>query len=100
MCKKTSVRRQKKLSDALEKRLDALTENLAVAQVADKGIDLVKEIKELHTILRAVREGDSQGEADKGQAPRIILMWGEEAKTPAAAKAPVANSVNACSHVR
>lgn len=86
--KKTSAQRQKKLSDALETRLDALTESLAVAQVADKGIDLVKEIKELHAILRAVREGDKQGEADKGQVSRIILMWGEEPSPPAAGAVP------------
>lgn len=76
MCKKTSVRRQKRLLDALETRLDALTENLAVAQVADKGIDMVKEIKELHAILRAVREGDKATDASP---TRVILMWGNDA---------------------
>lgn len=84
MCKKNSTRRQKRLLEALETRLAALTENLAVAQVADKGIDMVKEIKELHSILRAVREGDGQAEPSKAQPPRIILMWGEEAQSPAA----------------
>ncbi|MEG2173819.1 MAG: hypothetical protein RRY29_11280 [Desulfovibrionaceae bacterium] len=79
MCKKTSVRRQKRLLDALELRLDALTENLAVAQVADKGIDMVKEIKELHTILKAVREGDKAPEGAAASPTRVILMWGNDA---------------------
>lgn len=79
MCKKISVRRQKRLLDALETRLDALTENLAVAQVADKGIDMVKEIKELHAILRAVREGDKATDAAAASPTRVILMWGNDA---------------------
>lgn len=76
MCKKTALRRRKKLLDALESRLDALTENLAVAQIADKGIDMVKEIKELHAILRAMQDGDSAADAAKAGPPRVILMWG------------------------
>lgn len=76
MCKKKAPRRRKKLLDALENRLDALTENLAVAQVAEKGIDMVKEIKELHAILRAMKDGDSAADAAKSGPPRVILMWG------------------------
>lgn len=79
MNKKLSTKRQQKLLDALETRLDALTENLAVAQVAEKGIDMVKEIKELHTILRSVREGDKDPEKQSASPSRIILLWGEEA---------------------
>lgn len=78
MNKRTSTKRQQKLLAALETRLDALTENLAVAQVAEKGIDMVKEIKELHTMLRSVREGDKVPENVNAQSTRIILMWGEE----------------------
>lgn len=76
MCKKTAPRRRKKLLDALESRLDTLTENLAVAQVADKGIDMVKEIKELHAILRAMQDGDTAADAAKAGPPRVILVWG------------------------
>lgn len=91
MNKRTSTKRQQKLLAALETRLDALTENLAVAQVAEKGIDMVKEIKELHTMLRSVREGDKVPENVNAQSTRIILMWGEEARAPAAEREQVSH---------
>lgn len=85
MCKKKSAHRQKRLLEALEARLDALTENLSIAQVAEKGIDMVKEIKELHAILRAMREGDAKVEGAHAPAPRVILMWGD---SPQAGESP------------
>ena len=45
-----------KLPDSLEKRLDLLSRTLDDAEIADKSIDIVREIKELHAILRSFRE--------------------------------------------
>jgi hypothetical protein len=42
--------------EALERRLGLLTSALEDAEVAEKSIDIVKEIKELHAILRLLRQ--------------------------------------------
>lgn len=59
------------LLDSLEQRLDVLTSTLSAADIAEKSIDIVKEIKELHGILRSLRdEGGAEG-------PRkIVVVWG------------------------
>ena len=78
--------RQKKLLTALEKRLEALTAGLESVEVQGKGIDLVKEIKELHHLLEAL-----QGEKTSPEAtaqPRVIVVWGEGALPSSSASVP------------
>ena len=43
---------------SLERRLLALTSGLDHADVSEKGIDVVKELRELHALLRALQESD------------------------------------------
>ncbi len=72
-------RRSKKsarLLDSLEQRLDLLTSTLGEAEVAGKSIDIVKEIKELHAILRSLREEDAPG-----APPKIMVVWGGPASS-------------------
>ncbi|WP_374288486.1 hypothetical protein [Desulfovibrio desulfuricans] len=59
------------LLDSLEQRLDLLTRTLSAADIAEKSIDIVKEIKELHAILRSLRD-DAPTEAE----PRMVVVWG------------------------
>ena len=65
-----------RLLDSLEQRLDLLTSTLGEAEVAGKSIDIVKEIKELHAILRSLREEDAP-EAP----PKIMVVWGGPASS-------------------
>ncbi len=65
-----------RLLDSLEQRLDLLTSTLGEAEVAGKSIDIVKEIKELHAILRSLREKDAP-EAP----PKIMVVWGGPASS-------------------
>ena len=54
-------RRKKALEKALHERLQRLTEHLDTAEVSEKSIDIVKEIKELHALARTLeQEGTSQ----------------------------------------
>lgn len=46
-------RRKKALEKALHERLQRLTEHLDTADVSEKSIDIVKEIKELHALAAA-----------------------------------------------
>lgn len=56
---------------SLEQRLDKLTRTLDTADIAEKSIEIVKEIKELYAILRALREGQVP------EAPRkLVVVWG------------------------
>ena len=62
-----------KLLDSLEKRLDLLSRTLDDAEITEKSIDIVREIKELHAILRSLREAPLLAE----QAPRrLVVVWG------------------------
>ena len=54
--KRKSTCRNSPLLDSLEQRLDLLTRTLSAADIAEKSIDIVKEIKELHAILRSLRD--------------------------------------------
>lgn len=90
MPKRTSPARRSRLLDALESRLDALTEGLEQVDVTGKGIELIKEIKELHTILHSLREGDaanttSGGTGGAGRTGTLTVVWGGALPTSSAA---------------
>lgn len=69
--KRRTITHAAPLLDSLEQRLDLLTRTLSAADIAEKSIDIVKEIKELHTILRSLRD-DAQPETP----PRMVVVWG------------------------
>ncbi|HZF61636.1 MAG TPA: hypothetical protein VEZ52_08450 [Desulfovibrio sp.] len=69
--KRKSTCRNSPLLDSLEQRLDLLTRTLSAADIAEKSIDIVKEIKELHAILRSLRD-----EASPDAPPRMVVVWG------------------------
>ena len=69
----------KTLLDSLEKRLDLLSRTLNEAEIADKSIDIVREIKELHAILRSLRELAAPAEQS---ARRLVGVWGASAAGP------------------
>lgn len=69
--KRKSTCRNTTLLDSLGQRLDLLTSTLSAADIAEKSIDIVKEIKELHAILRSLRD-----ETSPGAPPRMVVMWG------------------------
>jgi hypothetical protein len=59
--------------ESLERRLSLLTSALEDAEVAEKSIDIVKEIKELHTILRLLRETRACGRAEP-----VLITFADE----------------------
>lgn len=61
-----------RLLTALEARLEALTTGLEQVDVTGKGLDLIKEIKELHAILDNLRE-DNTAKAP----PTLTVVWGD-----------------------
>ncbi len=61
------------LEKALKTRLAALTHGLAEAEVGGKGIDLVKEIKELHAMIAALTP-DTKGQ--KSEESKLVVVWG------------------------
>ena len=63
----TVRRRKKALEKALHERLQRLTEHLDTAEVSEKSIDIVKEIKELHALARTLE-----------QAPLRVIWAGQE----------------------
>lgn len=65
------TRKSSRLLDSLEQRLDLLTRALGEAEIAGKSIDIVKEIKELHSILRSLREEDAPD-----APPKVVVVWG------------------------
>lgn len=69
----------KTLLDSLEKRLDLLSRTLNEAEIADKSIDIVREIKELHAILRSLRELAAPAEQS---ARRLVVVWGASTAGP------------------
>ena len=69
------------LLDSLEQRLDVLTRTLSAADIAEKSIDIVKEIKELHAILRSLRdENGSEG------PQKLVVVWGGPASAASGRK--------------
>ena len=69
--KRRSTTHAAPLLDSLEQRLDLLTRTLSAADIAEKSIDIVKEIKELHAILRSLREEDAPD-----APPKVVVVWG------------------------
>lgn len=69
--KRKGTCRNSTLLDSLGQRLDLLTSTLSAADIAEKSIDIVKEIKELHAILRSLRD-----EASPDAPPRMVVVWG------------------------
>lgn len=80
-------RRTDSVIRSLERRLLTLTSGLDSADVAEKGIDVVKEIRELHALLRALHEnGDNAA-----PPPPLEVRWLEQPPpeaVPAASAAP------------
>lgn len=75
------VRRHRKspLEKALHERLQRLTQHLDTADVSEKSIDIVKEIKELHALARTLeQEGTSQDGDRKSPAPLHVIWAGQE----------------------
>ncbi len=60
------------LIQTLKKRLKLLTEHLVDAEVGSKGIDLIKEIKELQSLLDAQHAATQQ---QKYEPTKIMLVW-------------------------
>lgn len=72
-------RRKKALEKALHERLQRLTEHLDTAEVSEKSIDIVKEIKELHALARTLeQEGTSQDGDRNPPAPLRVIWAGQE----------------------
>lgn len=68
--------RERQLLARLERRLDLLADTLDAAPVADKGMDVVREIKEVHALLHALA-GAGEGGAPKAEAPRLVVVWAD-----------------------
>ncbi|SDF41059.1 hypothetical protein [Desulfovibrio legallii] len=62
---------------SLEQRLTLLTDSLNQADIAEKSIDIVKEIKELHAILGALDTA-----AAPPQPPQVRVVWAGPAPDP------------------
>lgn len=75
----TRKTRERQLLARLERRLDLLADTLDAAPVADKGMDVVREIKEVHALLRALGEG---AEPARAEAPRLVVVWADAAQAP------------------
>ena len=73
----TKKNRERQLLDRLERRLDLLADTLDAAPVADKGLDVVRELKEVHALLHALAGRD--GGAAKAEAPRLVVVWADAA---------------------
>lgn len=73
---------RKALLESLEKRLDLLANTLDVAEIAEKSVEIVKEIKELHGILRSMREPHTAA------TQRLVVVWGGPEQQGASASGP------------
>ena len=87
-----------KLAQALEERLSVLTEALDAAQVSEKGIEMIKEIKELHAMLGSLRQqGAPTGQGEQAREmgeQRLLVAWAEDTAAPDAS-GPVDRTGNA-----
>lgn len=73
---------RKALLESLEKRLDLLARTLDVAEIAEKSVEIVKEIKELHALLHSIRE-------PRTTAPqRLVVVWGGPERQGASSPGP------------
>lgn len=71
---------------SLERRLLTLTSGLDSADVAEKGIDVVKEIRELHALLRALHDAAD----DAAPPPPLEVRWLEQPPPDVAPAGPAA----------
>lgn len=73
------VRRHRKspLEKALHERLQRLTQHLDTADVSEKSIDIVKEIKELHALARTL-EQRARHRTATGNPPRPCASSGPD----------------------
>ena len=76
--------RERQLLDRLTRRLDLLADTLDAAPVADKGMDVVRELKEVHALLRALEEAPAQSGAAKAEAGRLVVVWADAPAAPRA----------------
>ena len=75
--------RERQLLDRLTRRLDLLADTLDAAPVADKGMDVVRELKEVHALLRALEEAPATaGGAARPEAGRLVVVWADAPATP------------------
>ena len=72
MSREPAVRRDRaaRLTRSLERRLLSLTSGLDHADVSEKGIDVVKEIRELHALLRSLHENETDS-----APPPLEVRW-------------------------
>ena len=68
----TKKTQERQLLARLERRLGLLADTLDAAPVADKGLDVGRERKEVHALLRALRDG-----AEPAKAPRLVVVWAD-----------------------
>jgi len=67
------------LLHSLENRLDLLIRTLNEAEISGKGMDIVKEIKELHSILQS-----RQNARADSRPQRLVVVWGQPEGTASA----------------
>ncbi len=73
---KDSKSTKRSLQKALQERLARLTASLHEAEVGDKGIELIKEMKELCAMLETAASSSRSG-ANSGQEPQEVrIVWG------------------------
>ncbi len=77
-----------KLVNALKARLAALTQGLGDADVGGRGIDLVKEIKELYSIISALNPDVKAQKADNTKVEVGWTEWENMPKATAVQQAP------------
>ncbi|WP_297048183.1 hypothetical protein [uncultured Desulfovibrio sp.] len=78
------ARRDDKLLARLERRLDLLADTLDAAPIADKSMDVVREIREVHALLRSLNEASAQ---EQGRG-RLVVVWADAPSRPDTAAGP------------
>ena len=76
--------RERQLLDRLTRRLDLLADTLDAAPVADKGMDVVRELKEVHALLRALEEAPAAAGRARSATPeagRLVVVWADAPAT-------------------
>lgn len=76
--------RERQLLARLTRRLELLADTLDAAPVADKGMDVVRELKEVHALLRALEDAPAAGGAPGAEAGRLVVVWADAAPAPGA----------------
>lgn len=76
----TRKTRERQLLARLERRLDLLADTLDMAPVAEKSMDVVREIKEVHALLHALT--GAEGAAPRAEAPRLVVVWADAPEAP------------------